>query len=220
MDQILNPYYLNQRKEVAAFIPSNMTGMRVLEIGCGVGNFKENMDEGSEYWGVEPASDIANIASARLFKVLVGRFEDIYMLLPDDYFDCVVCNDVIEHMADENWFLTTIRMKMKRKSILVGSIPNVRYIDNLLKLIISRDWRYLEAGILDRTHLRFFTEKSLKRCFESNGYDILSFYGINLFPIERKNLKGLCISLSIRVLSYFIGKDSRYLQFGFCISPR
>ena len=90
MDQILNPYYLNQRKEVAAFIPSNMTGMRVLEIGCGVGNFKENMDEGSEYWGVEPASDIANIASARLFKVLVGRFEDIYMLLPNDYFDCVV----------------------------------------------------------------------------------------------------------------------------------
>ena len=197
-----------------------MTGMRVLEIGCGVGNFKENMDEGSEYWGVEPSLDIANIASEKLDKVLVGRFEDIYMLLPDDYFDCVVCNDVIEHMADEDWFLTTIKTKMKRKSIMVGSIPNVRYIDNLLHLIIRKDWRYLDSGILDRTHLRFFTEKSLKRCFDSNGYDVLSFYGINGFPKDKRNLKVLCISLSIIVLSYLIGKDSRYLQFGFCISPR
>ena len=123
-------------------------------------------------------------------------------------------------MADEDWFLTTIKTKMKRKSIMVGSIPNVRYIDNLLHLIIRKDWRYLDSGILDRTHLRFFTEKSLKRCFDSNGYDVLSFYGINGFPKDKRNLKVLCISLSIIVLSYLIGKDSRYLQFGFCISPR
>jgi 2-polyprenyl-3-methyl-5-hydroxy-6-metoxy-1,4-benzoquinol methylase len=220
MDQILNPYYLNQRKEVAAFIPSNMTAMRVLEIGCGVGNFKENIDGNSEYWGIEPSLDVANIAATKLFKVLVGRFEDVYMFLPNDYFDCVVCNDVIEHMANEDWFLTTIKTKMKRKSVIVGSVPNVRYIDNLLHLIIRKDWRYLDSGILDRTHLRFFTEKSLKRSFESNQYDILSFYGINQFPIDRRNFKVLCKSLTMRVLSYLIGKDSRYLQFGFCISPR
>ena len=92
MTQTFNSYYSSNRKEIAEFIPSDFTLKRVLEIGCGEGKFRENMNETIEYWGVEPSLNAANEASKKLYKVLIGRFEDIYMLLPDNYFDCIVCN--------------------------------------------------------------------------------------------------------------------------------
>jgi 2-polyprenyl-3-methyl-5-hydroxy-6-metoxy-1,4-benzoquinol methylase len=75
----------------------------------------------------------------KIDKVFVGTFKDVYKALPNYYFDCVICCDVIEHMNDENWFLTNIKKKMNSKSVIIGSIPNVRYIDNLLRLLIKRD---------------------------------------------------------------------------------
>jgi 2-polyprenyl-3-methyl-5-hydroxy-6-metoxy-1,4-benzoquinol methylase len=199
-------YHEGIRPEVVKFIPG--TYSKVLEIGCGEGNFSSHFNQQCEYWGVEPFQAAAGIASNKLFKVLAGTYEEVYEQLPDGYFDLIVCNDVIEHMVNYDAFFQTIKRKMKKDSFIMGSIPNVRFFGNLTELLIKKDWEYKDSGILDRTHLRFFTEKSIKRTFIEHKFIIEEFCGICGY--SSTNLKKW---LQICVL----GGDTRFLQFGFRI---
>lgn len=208
-----SPYYEGARKEVARFLPEQYA--RVLEVGCGEGGFHINLKQGCEHWGVEPVHRAANIARNKLHRVIEASYLEALAQLPDNYFDLVICNDVIEHMVNPDDFFRTIRLKTTENAFLVGSIPNVRYIGNLFELLFLKDWKYKDDGILDRTHLRFFTEKSIQRAFCENGFVIEEYAGINevefsLMPL-RIMLKNMCILL--------FGGDTRFLQFGFRIRP-
>jgi 2-polyprenyl-3-methyl-5-hydroxy-6-metoxy-1,4-benzoquinol methylase len=204
-------YYKLYRNEMIPLLPKQYS--KVLEIGCGEGNFRENLSQENEYWGVEPIKSAANIASQKLYKVLVGTYQETFNQIPDDYFDLVICNDVIEHMIDHDEFLQSIKQKLKNNSYLVASIPNVRYVENLFEVLIQKDWEYKDRGILDRTHLRFFTKKSLYRTIDNNGFFIEDFIGINSYTIN---------GLLKRCLFYFalflFGEDIRFKQFGIRIS--
>jgi len=97
-------YYLLSRPELIPFLPKNLESMKVLEVGCGAGNFGTHF-ECTEYWGIEPNESMAKHARLILNKVLLGNYDEVSDLLPDHYFDLVVCNDVIEHMQDAELFL-------------------------------------------------------------------------------------------------------------------
>jgi 2-polyprenyl-3-methyl-5-hydroxy-6-metoxy-1,4-benzoquinol methylase len=161
-------YFQFFRKELVIFLPEKYE--RILEIGCGEGNFTHFLKQPYEAWGIEQNHDAAQIASKKMTKIMTGKYENFLSDLPDNYFDLVICNDVIEHMEDHDWFLNSIKKKMKPKGNLIGSVPNIRHITSLYELLIDKDWFYTDAGILDRTHLRFFTEKSLKRSFTERGF--------------------------------------------------
>lgn len=207
-------YFRHRRAEVAVFLPTKFH--RVLEIGCGAGFFRTNIDGAMpvEYWGVELSESAATEAGTRLDKVLVGDFLSNLPRLPDAYFDLVVCNDVIEHMSSHDEFLEQVKQKMVPKACLVGSVPNVRYIENLVEVLVRKDWQYQDAGILDRTHLRFFTEKSLARSFTEHGYNIDVLAGINRMPYSRQLPKKLVQKAAVLLA----GPDSRYPQIGFRVS--
>jgi cyclopropane fatty-acyl-phospholipid synthase-like methyltransferase len=64
----MNPYYLNMRSEVANFLPTDTSKMRILEIGCGAGKFKSNIVEFDEYWGIEPFESVAKIQQKILIR--------------------------------------------------------------------------------------------------------------------------------------------------------
>lgn len=213
-----NNYYLGARPEVTDFLPEYYT--KVLEIGCGEGNFSNNLTQTCEYWGIEPVKETAEIARNNLFKVLNGRYEDVQTELPNNYFDLIICNDVIEHMVDHDQFLEDIKQKLLPGACLVGSIPNVRFIGNLIELLFKRDWQYRDEGILDRTHLRFFTEKSLKRSFTKHKYKIDMFHGINSALPKLRSLKKIIKYLLFRLTEIItLGgtRDIKYLQFAFRI---
>lgn len=202
-------YYRGSRREVAQFLPEQYS--RVLEIGCGEGGFRGNLGRNCEYWGVEPIQAAARAAIGRLAKVLVGTYEQVIDEIPRGYFDLVICNDVIEHMADHAWFLGSIRSKMSEGAHLVGSVPNVRYIDNLYKLLVRKDWQYRDEGVLDRTHLRFFTERSLERALLDSGFVLRRIGGINPAPgIFRR----VAVS-AIGCATFGAHRDIGFLQFGF-----
>lgn len=210
-------YFSQARHEMIHFLPARRS--RVLEIGCADGSFLSHIDGISESWGVEP-SPAAEVASTRLFHVINSTFENAASTLPKKYFDLIVCNDVIEHLPSHDIFLEDIGRFLVPGGVIIGSIPNMRFFDILFKLLFEKEWTYLDEGILDKTHLRFFTEKSLKDCFLSHGFEIEMFSGLNKnlvlhhHPNERK----------YRILSRVLVKvlpaqfsDIQYLQFGFRI---
>lgn len=209
-------YALSDRAEVAAFLPKRY--QTVLEIGCSKGGFKSSLNPAVEVWGVEPDDRAAAEARSRGYKVLTGLYENVSDQCPDHYFDVVICNDVIEHMVDHDKFLVDIKRKLKKDGHLVGSIPNVRHFGNLFRLLIKKDWQYENRGVLDRTHLRFFTEKSLYRTFSANGYVINDLRGINSDFDQPKRIKQLArnsLLMMIILLSCGYFRDMKYLQFGF-----
>ena len=179
---MIEEYYDWQRKEILPLIPENY--QKVLEIGCGTGNFRDNLKYHCEYWGVEPFEKAALQAEKKINKVLIGTYEEVVKELPNGYFDLVICNDVIEHMVDHNAFFQSIKTKMTNDSYLIGSIPNVRCFSNLYGLLKNKEWKYEESGILDYTHLKFFTEKSLKRTLQENGFIIHQFLYLFYFVIR------------------------------------
>ena len=202
-------YYAKERREVVPFLPPAPT--RVLEIGCSEGCFRANLPRSCEYWGVELAPEAARRAATVLDAVLVGPFQDVAPKLPAHYFDLLICNDVIEHLRDHDAFLEEIKGKMTPGGHLVGSVPNVRYLPHLFQLLIGKEWRYSESGLLDRTHLRFFTFRSWRRTLREHGFVVEAMSGINAVTPGPTWPRRLAKRVAIAIL----GGDTRYLQFAF-----
>jgi 2-polyprenyl-3-methyl-5-hydroxy-6-metoxy-1,4-benzoquinol methylase len=199
-------FYHSTRIEMVDFLPS--TYSKVLEIGCNIGNFRQFLNKSCEYWGIEPFEESAKYCKTKMDKVLVGFYDKVANEIPDNYFDLIIANDVIEHMEQPWNFLQSIKRKMAVKSSIVLSIPNVRYYFNLKELLYKKDWKYKDGGILDITHLRFFTKKSIIRLLDDSGFEIEKMKGVN--PI-----KALEQYLPIYWLHYIIfGSDIKFLQFG------
>jgi 2-polyprenyl-3-methyl-5-hydroxy-6-metoxy-1,4-benzoquinol methylase len=96
-------YYSNYRKEMALFLPSSYS--TVIDVGCGEGLFFNNLRANCEVWGVEPSRIASEIASIKLQNVLIGKYAEVENQIPEQYFDLVICNDVIKHIMDVNGFL-------------------------------------------------------------------------------------------------------------------
>jgi 2-polyprenyl-3-methyl-5-hydroxy-6-metoxy-1,4-benzoquinol methylase len=199
-------YATTKRPEMVQFLPSEYS--KVLEIGCNAGNFRQFISKQCEYWGVEPFEEAANIAKTKMYNVLVGFYDKVINEIPDNYFDLVIANDVIEHMEQPWNFLQSIKKKMTVNASIVLSIPNVRYYLNLRELLVLKDWKYVDVGILDITHLRFFTEKSIICLLNENGFEIKMMKGINPVKVYRRHLPKYWLAKIV------LGADIEFAQFG------
>lgn len=172
-------YYKNDRGEMIPFLPENPA--RLLDIGCGEGLFGAAVKKrypGCETWGIEPVQEAAGRAATRNDHILHMPLENADEL-PAAHFDVVTMNDVLEHMVWPEPALRTAKRVLKPGGRLVLSLPNVQFLLNVLNLVLRNDWRYEDSGILDRTHMRFYTTKSAARLLESAGFEVEKITGIN-----------------------------------------
>lgn len=204
-------YYSQARLEIFDFIPLNAKS--ILDIGCGEAVFSAQLKQRNkaEVWGIEFDVSAADIARKKIDKVLVGDALGIIPGLPDNYFDCIVFNDVLEHLVDPFKALIEIKNKLKTGGVVVCSIPNIRYFFVLKDLLFKKQWRYEDSGVLDKTHLRFFTKNSILDMFNVLGYQILEIKGIN-----KSTSKKLAL-FNILTFGYF--SDTRYSQFACVAKP-
>lgn len=199
-------YYSSLRPEMAALLPSPVG--RMLDVGCGTGLFAESLKANGlakEVWGVEISADVGKVAAAKLDKVLVGDIADLMCEFPLASFDAVYFNDSLEHMVDPFTVLRDIKKYVKPGGFILVSLPNVRYIRNLFELVFKKDWVYRDHGVLDRTHLRFFTKKSAARMFEEAGLRVEVVRGI------QPSRKWYMPLLNILTAGWF--EDTLYLQY-------
>ena len=180
---------------------------RILEVGCGNGCFAAfiKKQNNAEVWGIELMEDQAEKAKVILDNVFTGSCENFIDDLPDDFFDAIFFNDVLEHLVDPYTLLKKIKSKLSKNGVVISSIPNVRYHNTLMRFLINKDWKYEDYGVMDFTHLRFFTEKSIKRMYVEAGYTINISEGIN----RSKSIKPYLYNIPL----LFTQLDIRYPQF-------
>lgn len=153
-------YYLRERSEMLGYIPKIVR--KILDAGCGAGLFGEQIKQklNVEIWGVEIDEKAASLAKNKIDKLLVGDICNLLGELPDRYFDCIVFNDLLEHLLDPFTVLNKIKSKLTKDGVIVCSIPNIRYFKILKELLVKKQWKYQDSGILDKSHLRFLLKKA------------------------------------------------------------
>ena len=199
-------YFAQERSEMLEFIPERTH--EVLEVGCGSGDFARAIKDqrpDSIVWGIEPSEIAAGQASKKLDHVVCSSFEVDSPALEGRRFDCIVFNDVLEHLPDPGNVLKECRKYLTADGCIVASIPNILYFYEISKILIEEDWEYRDHGILDNTHLRFFTRKSIVRMFETSGYDVELIKGINASAGRKYKIVNFLTMGRIR--------DWKYVQF-------
>ncbi len=201
-------YYANARTEMLQFIPEK--AQKILEVGCGEGKFSTILTEqGKETWAIEPDKASADIAAKTLNKVLYGTIDEKLSEIPDNSFDVIVMNDVIEHLTEPWDDIKKLKSKLKDDGVFISSIPNVRYAKNLFHVLFKRDWKYSDDRILDITHYRFFTKKSIRRLWEENGYSVQRMKGIN----RTKSFAYFPFAVFLNIILFLSQLDVFYMQY-------
>jgi len=198
-------YHDNLRHDLLRFLPEKSTSC--IELGCGAGTFGKTLkaELGTRVVGLELDPVSAEAARSVLDEVVQGRLEELADRLPWETCDLVVCNDILEHVADPAAVLDVIARRIQRPVHLLFSVPNVRYIEVVGELVLLGRWKYREHGVLDRTHLRFFTRRSFRQLLSEHGGTVL-----------REGFTSSCKNLPFRILDAIcLGalQEFRYMQY-------
>lgn len=169
-------YHTVGRSELAQMF-TNVPSL-ILDVGCSAGSnaaLVKSRFPGSRAWGIEMNRDAAALARQKLDRVLHGRFEDFDLRregIAHGTLDAVLLTDVLEHMYDPWDVMVKLRPYMSPTGQLVLSIPNVRNLW-LMDELSKGNWTYDAAGLLDITHIRFFTRKEMLKFAEETGYRVI-----------------------------------------------
>ncbi len=161
------PYYSGERDDLIQFVP---TGVKhVLDVGCALGGYGKRLKMSRPdifLTGVEMNPFMAEHARADYDQVVVGLVENVDL---SDDFDWINCGDVLEHCLDPWKMLHRLHGLLKPGGGLVVSVPNAAHW-TIVKDLMSGVFQYIPVGLQCITHLRWFTESSLRACVEQAGF--------------------------------------------------
>jgi len=173
-------YYNHIRHDLIQMIEGNDN--KILDIGCGEGQTGwtlKKLGKAKEVIGIELVEGTAKRAEPRLDKVIHGDVEEeITLSFQPEYFDYIILADVIEHLIDPWRVIKQLSRFLSREGFLIASIPNIGHWSVLKDLILFDKFEYQRAGILDKAHLRFFTEKTILAMFSQSGFTVKSIRSV------------------------------------------
>lgn len=166
------PYYTHTRLDMISMLDA--IPETVLEIGCGTGNTLRYLKKqgARETFGIELDNTVAEIAMNHVDHVAVGDIETMEWPFVGNLFDCIILGDVLEHLRDPWSVLRKLSESLISGGQIVASLPNVRFYGVSIPLLFRGQWTYTEEGILDRTHLRFFTRRTAVELISSAEFAI------------------------------------------------
>jgi 2-polyprenyl-3-methyl-5-hydroxy-6-metoxy-1,4-benzoquinol methylase len=218
----VDEYFSNIRKEILPLLPERLGS--VLEIGCGSGTTMAWLRSirGVDYAaGVEMFPEAAALARASFDEVELADVSLSTFDFRQQHFDVVLALDVLEHLPDPWAVLRSLRTKMQPDGLLVASIPNVANMAVAFPLLFRGTWNYTESGLLDKTHLRFFTRETVIKMMQECGFSVETVMTTrgNLSLFSPFGLTGPRWRwYSYKILSLFL--PARWLDFQFLIAVR
>jgi len=161
-----------------------------LDVGCSTGNLGAALIErkGCRIQGIDINPDALTQATQK-------GYEQVYALdlirdpgalgkVPDFTFDCIICADVLEHLVSPELILPILANKLRPGGSMIISLPNVAFGLNRFQLLLG-NWNYREYGIMDKTHLRFYTIQSGVRLAKESGLEVRKVRPYNQFGVLR-----------------------------------
>jgi len=187
-------YYDLCRFDLLAMITHDESApISVLEVGCSTGKTLEMIRDtwvNASVRGVELVPEIAEEAKKRGLDVLCCNVEEVELPFEKESFDYIILGDVVEHLREPEETLLDLLEFLKKGGSVLCSVPNVMH-GSVVNNLIKGKFEYVDAGILDKTHLRFFTLHSVRQLFSninmkiemllgntwtSNGADLTDIY--------------------------------------------
>jgi 2-polyprenyl-3-methyl-5-hydroxy-6-metoxy-1,4-benzoquinol methylase len=192
---------------------------RILDVGAGngsLGRLLATLDRRVIIDGIEPNAVAARIAEPYYRSMYVGYLTDYIDTIDFEAYDFIVLADVIEHIENPQIFLRQLTERLGERAKLLVSIPNVAF--GAVRLSLARgEFNYVDSGILERTHLRFFTYDTAISLFKSLNLGVSmaislcrSFYRTE-FTRSSLGIPGWSL------LKYAFITDARAYQYLFCL---
>ncbi len=181
------PYAIKRGRYSAHYYAARLvgTGQRVLEVGCSDGAFgRELVRAGNTVTGVDGTPDVPEDAGYE--DVVQANLEDglgAMSRLRGDQFDRVLLLDRVEHLREPRHLLEDCRRLLNGRGKLIVSVPNAVNLTVRL-MVLFGVFQYADRGILDWSHLRFYTRKTIRRTLEASGFRVTATH-FTLIPLER-----------------------------------
>ncbi len=187
-------YYAGDRADIRKIVPQSVKCL--LDVGCGNGAFGRSLKlerPGIHVAGIE-LTDWAEVAGEHLDAVyqVDAERDDLAVI---GKFDCITFNDVLEHLFDPWKMVKNLSEQLDPGGYVIASSPNMRFFHVLKALVLNKRFDYEEAGVMDRTHVRFFTIKTFPELFQSVGLNVLDSGGHGddgKFPFKLNLINKLC----------------------------
>lgn len=198
-------YFSHVRKDIAPLLPNNCGA--VLEIGCGVGStlaWLKKTGQARTITGIELCAQPAAIARTQVDRLLEGDIATLLAQMGEEKFDTILCLDVLEHLPDPWATVQALYPHLRAGGNLVISVPNIRHFSVVLPLLLHGTWQYQSAGIMDQSHLRFFTRCSAREMLLQAGFTITAEidHGVQATRL-RETWKNLLAKTSLREFLVF-----------------
>jgi SAM-dependent methyltransferase len=217
-------YHGNIRREIAPLLPARFGS--VLEIGCASGGTLRWLRERQQIdyaAGVEYMEDAAIVARQTFDDVEAGDALAAPMAFKQERFDLVLALDVLEHLPTPDAMMLRLRDRLADGGTIIISVPNVAHYSVAWPLFFLGRFNYQDSGPLDRTHLRFFTERTARQMLEDAGLEIVGKtynwgYPSPFAPFGVLNRKWLWYSR--KAMGYLLVWPRRIFKYQFIIAAR
>lgn len=170
-------YFGHARQELVSLV--DVEAKQILELGCGYGATGRaiKLRQDANVIGLELDPEAAAIAETCIDQVVVADLDSYRFEWEAGSFDTIIAGDVIEHLKDPWRVLSEIRRLLKPNGQVVVSIPNIANHD-IIQQLANGVFNYTDAGLLDRTHLHFFTRKTFLATLMDAGLEVGGVYAI------------------------------------------
>ncbi|HXU99992.1 MAG TPA: class I SAM-dependent methyltransferase [Caulobacteraceae bacterium] len=170
-----SPYFVGERRDIIDRLPIN-GNCAILEIGCGdgaTGAYAKSEGKCGHYVGIEHMPEAAEVAAGRLDAVYVADIESFDPPFAEHTFDVMIASEVLEHLIDPWRVLRIYRRFLKAGSRVFASSPNIAH-KATLAMLVGGGWDLTAEGVMDRTHLRWFTPRTYAAMFQEAGFEVVS----------------------------------------------
>jgi ubiquinone/menaquinone biosynthesis C-methylase UbiE len=173
----------SHRTEKVIKLIGNVRGKRILDVGCFNGEMISVFTNDNDCYGIDISEKPLEIAKKRGIKTFKINFESEKFPFKDNFFEIIICSEMLEHLINQDHCLQEIRRVLKKEGLFILTIPNINTPLSWFMQIFL-DYTPQMSARYKSPHFRDFTKKIGESMLKINGFKIIKSYGLNINPFR------------------------------------